>query len=189
MSNVTFNFGLLLKLGMYIFLPVVVLIFMSRMIILFCTRKIKRTDEEKYYRIINSWTSFVAIIITVALLIVTIVYAYYFIDTLKSRNLISRNRTIYYLVLAFPVIPFSFLIYYIVGLIRMREIHHDIKDSNQPSNDFSIENKSFYHDDYVQLPDTNSNDVELSQFELPVEDSEKSSSEDHEKNNNEIELL
>lgn len=184
MSDVTFNFGLLLKLGMYIFLPVIILIFVSRMIILLCTRKIKKTDEEKYYRIINCWTSFVAIIITIALLIVTIVYAYYFINTMKSRGLVSRNKIIYYLVLIFPVIPFSFLIYYIVGLIRMGRIPHDTNNLEESTHHSSIE------EDHFQLPNTDANnDVGYSQFELPVEGSEKNSEEDKENENKEIEFL
>ncbi len=185
MSDITFNFGLLLKLGMYIFLPVVILIFVSRMIILLCTRKIKRTDEEKYYRIINCWTSFVAIIITIALLIVTIVYAYYFINTMKARGLVSRNKIIYYLVLVFPVIPFSFLIYYIVGLIRMGRIHHDTKDfEDEPT---------IYHssteEDHFQLPKTDAKDAIYSQFELPVENSIENSKDEKQESNDEIEML
>lgn len=183
MSDITFNFGLLLKLGMYIFLPVVILIFLSRMIILLCTRKIKSTDEEKYYRIINCWTSFVAIIITIALLIVTIVYAYYFINTMKARGLVSRNKIIYYLVLVFPVIPFSFLIYYIVGLIRMGRVHHDNVDFEETPQ------QSMSEDHHFQLPDTNINNTEPSQFELPVENNQQNVKEEPENDNQEIELL
>lgn len=64
MVNVDINFDLFYKLLLYVLLPTIVMIVLSRIIVSLCTRKIKETNPNKYYFILNYWTSLVAMIIT-----------------------------------------------------------------------------------------------------------------------------
>ena len=82
MVNVDINFDLFYKLLLYVLLPTIVMIVLSRIIVSLCTRKIKETDPNKYYFILNYWTSLVAMIITIVLIIITYMYSKYFIGTL-----------------------------------------------------------------------------------------------------------
>lgn len=184
MSNITFNFSLLLKLGMYIFLPVIILIFLSWIAVALYSRKIKKDNIEKYYYIMNYWMSFIAIIITIALLIITIIYAYYFTDTMKNRNLVIQSRIIYHLVFVFPVIPFSFLIYYVVSLIKTRNAYHQEKNFErfEKSQQQTEYDTSYTNDFHVSLTDVSDSIVSIPENEVQTDEtnnqSEKSKQEE-----------
>lgn len=125
MINVDISFDLLYKLLLYVLLPTIGIIIISRIIIVMCTRKTKANNRDKYYFIMNCWTSLVAIAITVVLMIVAYMYSKYFTTTLQEKGLIEKAMILYYIVSFCPIIPFGYFIYYIVELFGIIKNHND----------------------------------------------------------------
>lgn len=188
MSDLTFNFDLLFKLVIYILLPTIILVLISRVIIALCTKKIKENNPERYYHITNSWLSVVAILITIVLLVVTIIYVLYFVSAMKEKGLVSTHKMMYYLVFAFPVVPFIFLVYYIVGLVKFRRLNkeEEFSVSNQKEEDSTKTLDSFDQFSGFTNPDISfSNNIPQG---LDEKESEKEPK-DEEKEKKNIELL
>lgn len=190
MSDLTFNFNLLFKLVIYVLLPTIALVLISRVLVVLCTKKIKENDPERYYHIVNSWLSIVAILITIALFVVTIIYAFYFVSAMKEKNLVSTHQVMYYLVFAFPVVPFIFLIYYIVGLLKFRKLRKaEDQESfyqDQRMNDITTQKDSSDYFSGFTTPNVSFPDFSNESSQEPLK-KEESKEENSEKKN--IELL
>lgn len=133
MVNVDINFDLFYKLLLYVLLPTIVVIIISRMIVALCTRKIKETNPSKYYFVLNYWTSLVAMIITIVLIIITYMYSKYFIGTLQDKGLIEKAKPLYYVVRFSPAIPAAFFVYYLVGVFMIKKNYN--KHENYSNNE------------------------------------------------------
>lgn len=176
MSNLFVDFDLLWKLAIYVFLPLVIVIFISRVVIAIATRRIKKEDEDRYYTIMNYWTSFVAVIVTLVLLVVTVIYVIYFTNAMKNRGLVESNKIIYYLVFVFPIIPFSFLIYYVIGFFHFSE-EEKMEE---------IQEKEEYQFDLGKL---NQTEEDLPNLEKAEENKESEQISDNKNQEEEIEIL
>lgn len=180
MSNLLVEFNVLWKLAIYVFLPLVVIILISRVVITIATRRIKKEDEDRYYTIMNYWTSFVAIIVALVLLVVTVIYVIYFTNTMKNRGLVESNKIIYYLVFVFPIIPFSFLIYYVIGFFHFSE-EEKMEE---------IQEKEEYQEEYqFDLGKLNQTEEDLPNLEKAEENKESEQISDNKKQEEEMEIL
>lgn len=133
MVNVDINFDLFYKLLLYVLLPTIAVIIISRIIVALCTRKIKKTNPSKYYFVLNYWTSLVAMIITIVLIIITYMYSKYFIGTLQDKGLIEKAKPLYYVVRFSPAIPAAFFVYYLVGVFMIKKNYN--KHENYSNNE------------------------------------------------------
>lgn len=140
MKELILNFDLLKKLGLYVFVPMLLIIIGSRLILFICTRKIKKQNIVKYNNIINYWTNLVAIFIAIVLLGISMVYVVYFINTMKIKNLIEENKLLYSLVIIIPIIPFSFFFYYLLNLIYLIRENKEQDKKEQELSDFQVPN-------------------------------------------------
>ena len=131
MVNVDINFDLFYKLLLYVLLPTIAMIVLSRIIVSLCTRKIKETNLNKYYFILNYWTSLVAMIITIVLIIITYMYSNYFIGTLQDKGLIEKAKSLYYMVRFSPAIPAVFFVYYLVGVFMIKKNYNKHENNSK----------------------------------------------------------
>lgn len=145
MNDLILNFDLMIKLGLYVFAPMLGVIILSRIIIFLCTIKTRKQNINKYYNIINYWTNLVAIFIALILLAVAVVYVVYFINTMKTKNLISDNKLLFCIVIVVPIVPFSFFLYYLINLIYLVKEIKEQEEIEEPNSfgfsDLDNENK------------------------------------------------
>lgn len=163
MVNVDINFDLFYKLLLYVLLPTIVMIVLSRIIVSLCTRKIKETDPNKYYFILNYWTSLVAMIITIVLIIITYMYSNYFIGTLQDKGLIEKAKPLYYVVRFSPAIPAAFFVYYLVGVFMIKKNYN--KHENYSNNEEELLSDEKPIDDTLNMEnntvEANKNDEDI----------------------------
>lgn len=107
------NFFMLMK---WVFIPVSVMVVIVGLIALIYKKVSKNTNRTN--RMIDFFTSLLAIVVTSLLLVIVVSFAISFIETMRERNLIEANKLIYYLILFIPIIPFSFLVYCIVKFAK-----------------------------------------------------------------------
>ncbi len=120
-SSIALDFDLLIKLIIYVFLPMLGIILLSRLVVALCCRKTKKENPNRYQHILSYWSSFVAISTTIVLLAITVIYTFNFTKTMTAKGLVEKYKIIYYLMLFFPIIPFGFLIYYIIELVTIEK--------------------------------------------------------------------
>ena len=148
MVNVDINFNLFYKLLLYVLLPTIAMIVISRIIISFSTKNIKRNNPNKYYFIVNYWASLVAIVITIVLSIIAYMYSNYFVGTLQSKGLVEKAKILYYAVRFSPAIPAVFFVYYVVEIFMIK------KNYNKHENDSNSNSKEELLSDEKPLNDT-----------------------------------
>lgn len=164
MVNVDINFDLFYKLLLYVLLPTIAMIVLSRIIVSLCTRKIKETNPNKYYFILNYWTSLVAMIITIVLIIITYMYSKYFIGTLQDKGLIEKAKPLYYVVRFSPAIPAAFFVYYLVGVFMIKKNYN--KHENYSNNEEELLSDEKSLDDTLN---SNSNTVKNNETDEEIE--------------------
>lgn len=163
MVNVDINFDLFYKLLLYVLLPTIAMIVLSRIIVSLCTRKIKETDPNKYYFILNYWTSLVAMIITIVLIIITYMYSNYFIGTLRDKGLIEKAKPLYYVVRFSPAIPAVFFVYYLVGVFMIKKNYNKHENNSNSKEELLSDEKPL--DDTLNMEnntvEANKNDEDI----------------------------
>ena len=90
------NFFMLMK---WVFIPVSVMVVIVGLIALIYKKVSKNTNRTN--RMIDFFTSLLAIVVTSLLLVIVVSFAISFIETMRERNLIEANKLIYYLKLDF----------------------------------------------------------------------------------------
>lgn len=129
MTSIYYNFSFLFKLITYILIPVVLIVIATAIILKLYTKKIKETNRDRYNYIMNLYPSILAIIIVGILFAIVAGFAISFTNTMRVNNLVNDNKIIYYIIIITPIIPLSFLLYYIRKLILLRT-NKEQKDNN-----------------------------------------------------------
>lgn len=117
MVNFKYDFAFLLKMIQYVFLPVLIVVIVTALIIYIYSKKIKKQDIKRYNYLVEFWTTFLAILIIGSLSAVTIGFSVSLSNTIRMYNLVKGNEVIYYLVICSPLIPLLFLVIYIYKMI------------------------------------------------------------------------
>lgn len=149
MVDITYDYSFLLKMIKTVFLPLLLITFVIGFIIFIYSRKVKKTNIEKYNFIVDFFTNLLAIIIVGSLFAVTLGFSFSLIDTINAYDLKKGHEVIYYLVFLAPVLPFCFLFVYLYKMIlliisipknKKRKIDNDKNLSSDVNNNSNSSN-------------------------------------------------
>ena len=117
MISLKYDFDFLFKLVKYVFIPVLALALIMAIVIFVYSKHVKKKDIEHYNYLVEFWTTLLAILVIGGLFAITIGFAISLTNTIKNYDLVETYKIIYYLVLATPLVPFFFLVYYIYRIV------------------------------------------------------------------------
>lgn len=133
MGIVTYSVSFLLKLLLWVFVPVLIIVVIASILLRNYSKKLKAGDKNEYK--IDLYSSILAILIVGALLAIVIGFSITFTSNLKERNLVENNKILYYFILITPLIPFTGIIYYIRKIVQSLSLRKNTKTEKNLSNE------------------------------------------------------
>ncbi len=129
MGIINYSFSFLLKLFVWIFIPVLIIVFVVGIGLYIYSKKNK--EKENNTKIMNYYSSLVSILITLTLLAIVIAFAASFTGELKAKGFVKGNELFYYGIMATPLIPLLFFVYYlrrfIGSVLTNKKISEDVE--------------------------------------------------------------
>lgn len=117
-TKFVYDFDFLLKLIKDIFVPILVVVVLTAIVVSLYARRYKKTDIEKYRYITNLWTNVLAIFVIGGLFALCIGFSVSVISSMQEYDLISSNQGLYYVFLCTPFIPLLFLLVYLIRFMK-----------------------------------------------------------------------
>lgn len=115
MGIITYSVSFFIKLLFWLFIPILLVVAIASFLI----HKYSKKDKEQVQVKKEAYSALLAILVVGVLLAIVIGFSVTFTSILKSRNLIKGNEIIYYFIFITPLIPFTFLVYYIRKLVQV----------------------------------------------------------------------
>lgn len=113
MVNMNFDFSFMLKLVIYILLPILLVVLLGLFLINRYSKKIQGKNTDFYNYTMEYYASLLAMVIVGILLAVVSGFSISFTQTMRIKDIVVGNEGIYYILMLIPTIPLTFLLYYI----------------------------------------------------------------------------
>lgn len=103
---------------MYVLVPVAIVI-VTVGIALFIYSRVHKDHENPHYNfVMNFWSSLIGIIITGAILAMAVGFSIAMTEKMQEYGLVEEKKMLYYLLKYFIIIPFIFVVCYIVKFLK-----------------------------------------------------------------------
>ncbi len=109
----------------YVFVPVVIVVLLVGISLFVYSKKNKDHDDPHYNFVMDFWSSLIGIIITGTILAIAVGFSVAMTEKMQEYGLVEEKKMLYYLLKYFIVIPFIFVIWYIVKFLKT--IYHKPK--------------------------------------------------------------
>lgn len=114
---IKFDFLFLIKLIMYILIPVILIVGIGSIVTKRYSKKISKDNISFYNYTMDYLSALIAIIVVSILLIIVGYFSIHFAHIMRIKHVVTGNEVLYYIVLFTPFVPLTFLLYYIRKLI------------------------------------------------------------------------
>jgi len=102
----------------FVLIPLFIVLIVFGLALIITSRKKNKQNEGLYNYRANFWSSMIGILFGASLLAVSIGFSYTFIKTIYLNHLEANYPFVLILLYVFPLVPFGFLIYFIVHLMK-----------------------------------------------------------------------
>ena len=109
----------------YVFVPVIIVVLLVGISLFVYSKKNKDHDDPHYNFVMDFWSSLIGIIITGTILAIAVGFSVAMTEKMQEYGLVEEKKMLYYLLKYFIVIPFIFVIWYIVKFLKT--IYHKPK--------------------------------------------------------------
>ena len=117
---IKFDFLFLIKLIMYILIPVVLIVGIGSIVTKRYSKKISEDNISFYNYTMDYLSALIAIVVVSILLIIVGYFSMHFAHIMRIKHIITGNE-----VLFTPIVPLTFLLYYIRKLITAYSGRHE----------------------------------------------------------------
>lgn len=114
---IKFDFLFLSKLILFILIPVMLIVGIGSVLTKRYSKKISKDNISFYNYTMDYLSTLIAVLVVGILLAIVGCFSFYFAYAMRIRHIITGNEVIYYIILITPIIPLTFLLYYIRKLI------------------------------------------------------------------------
>ena len=102
----------------YVLIPVIVIILIVGICLFLYSRKHKDHEDPHYNFVMDFWSSLIGIIVTGAILAIAVGFSIAMTEKMREYGLVEEKKALYYLLKYFIVIPFIFVVWYIVKFLK-----------------------------------------------------------------------
>lgn len=102
----------------YVLIPIVMVIIVVGVALFIYSKKVEDHESPRYNFVMNFWSSLIGIVITGAILAIAVGFSFAMTEKMREYNLIEEKKMLYYLLKYFIIIPFIFVLWYIVKFLK-----------------------------------------------------------------------
>ncbi len=116
----------------YVLVPVIIIIIIAGLFLFIYSKKHKDHDAPQYNFVMDFWSSLIGIIVTGAILAIAVGFSFAMTEKMQEYGLVEEKKTLYYLLKYFIVLPFVFVVLYIIKFLKTiyYKPHKQKKDSS-----------------------------------------------------------
>lgn len=152
----------------YVLIPVVIIVLIAGVCLFFYSKKQKDHEDPHYNFVMDFWSSLIGIIVTAAILALAIGFSVAMTEKMREYHLVEEKKMLYYLLRYFVILPFVFVIWYIVKFIKT--IYYKIQDNKINSNN-SLESESVIEESKeVEMENEPQEEVKVESTLPPIEE-------------------
>ena len=107
---IKFDFLFLIKLIMYILIPVVLIVGIGSIVTKRYSKKISKNNISFYNYTMDYLSALIAIVVVSILLIIVGYFSIHFAHIMRIKHIIIGNEVLYYIILVTPIVPLTFLL-------------------------------------------------------------------------------
>lgn len=132
----------------YVLVPVVLVILIVGICLFLYSRKHKDHEDPHYNFVMDFWSSLIGIVITGAILAIAVGFSIAMTEKMREYGLVEEKKALYYLLKYFIILPFVFVVWYIVKFLktiyykpsRKKEEVSDLSEELVSSNEETVPN-------------------------------------------------
>lgn len=102
----------------YVLVPIVVVLIVVGVALFIYSKKVKDHDSPRYNFVMNFWSSLIGIVVTGAILAIAVGFSIAMTEKMHEYHLVEEKKMLYYLLKYFIVIPFVFVVWYVVKFLK-----------------------------------------------------------------------
>ena len=120
-----FDYTFFVKLILFVLVPIIIIVISGSILINKYSKEKSNNDKLIYNCIMDYYSSLLAVVVVGLLFGITCIFSIHFGNTMKVNNLITGNEIIFYIIVFIPMVPLTFLVYYVkkmlIALSRKKE--------------------------------------------------------------------
>lgn len=102
----------------YVLVPVIIVILIVGICLFIYSKKHKDHEDPHYNFVMDFCSSLIGIIITGAILAIAVGFSFAMTEKMREYGLVEEKKALYYLLKYFIIIPFIFVVWYIVKFLK-----------------------------------------------------------------------
>ena len=102
----------------YVLIPVIIVIVIAGLLLFIYSKKHKDHDTPQYNFVMDFWSSLIGIIVTGAILAIAVGFSFAMTEKMQEYGLVEEKKMLYYLLKYFIILPFVFVVCYIVKFLK-----------------------------------------------------------------------
>ena len=114
---IKFDFIFFTKLILYILVPVILVVGIGSFLTKKYSKRVSKNNISYYNYTMDYLSALIAIVVVIVLLVIVGCFSFYFAHAMRIKHVITGNEIVYYIVLFTPIVPLTFLLFYVRKLI------------------------------------------------------------------------